>query len=247
MLYLIGLGLRDEKDISLKGLEAIKACDLVYFEGYTSKLECSVSDMEKLYGKSIIIADRNLAESGMGKIISEAESKNVAFLVIGDVFSATTHISLFAEAKSCNVKVEVIHNASVLTAVGITGLELYKFGKITSIPFDNKDIVAPIDVFEMNKSNGLHTLFLLDLNPEKGDFMTAAQAAEYLIQKGIPAETDAVACAELGSKNPGVAFDKLRSLNERIATQWAGRIPQCLIIPGKLHFVEQESLERYQD
>lgn len=38
MLFLIGLGLSDEKDITIKGLEAIKSCNHVYLEGYTSIL-----------------------------------------------------------------------------------------------------------------------------------------------------------------------------------------------------------------
>ena len=38
MLYLIGLGLYDEKDISLKGLEVLKKVDTIYAEFYTARL-----------------------------------------------------------------------------------------------------------------------------------------------------------------------------------------------------------------
>ena len=38
MLFLIGLGLSDEFDISLKGLAAIKDSEKVYLEAYTSIL-----------------------------------------------------------------------------------------------------------------------------------------------------------------------------------------------------------------
>jgi diphthine synthase len=38
MLYVIGLGLSDEKDITLKGREAVKKCSRVYLEAYTSIL-----------------------------------------------------------------------------------------------------------------------------------------------------------------------------------------------------------------
>ncbi len=38
MLYFIGLGLYDEQDISVKGLEAVRAADTVYAEFYTSRL-----------------------------------------------------------------------------------------------------------------------------------------------------------------------------------------------------------------
>src|SRR3989338_8320445 len=134
-LNLIGIGLSTEKDITVKGLEIVKKCDKVYLENYTSLLQCSVQDLEKFYEQKIILADRTTAEQKDEEIVKEAKSKEVAFLVVGDPFSATTHIELFKLAREKKVPVEIIHNASVLTAVGITGLQLYKFGKTTSIPF----------------------------------------------------------------------------------------------------------------
>lgn len=38
MLYIIGLGLADEKDISVKGLEIVKQAARVYLEAYTAVL-----------------------------------------------------------------------------------------------------------------------------------------------------------------------------------------------------------------
>jgi diphthine synthase len=38
MLYIIGLGLGDEQDITLRGLEAVKSCDILFLEAYTSIL-----------------------------------------------------------------------------------------------------------------------------------------------------------------------------------------------------------------
>lgn len=38
MLYLIGLGLADEKDISVKGLEIVRRAERVYLEAYTAIL-----------------------------------------------------------------------------------------------------------------------------------------------------------------------------------------------------------------
>ena len=38
MLYLVGLGLGDAKDITVKGLEIVKNADLVFLEAYTSVL-----------------------------------------------------------------------------------------------------------------------------------------------------------------------------------------------------------------
>ena len=128
-LYLIGIGLGNEKDISIKGLEIVKQCDKIYLENYTSVLECDINKLEKLYGKKVILADREKVEKESENIVAEAEKKEVALLIIGDVFGATTHIELFRLAQEKNVLVKTINNASILNAIGITGLELYKFGK----------------------------------------------------------------------------------------------------------------------
>lgn len=43
MLYIIGLGLGDERDITLRGLEAVRNCRNVYMEAYTSLLSFGLS------------------------------------------------------------------------------------------------------------------------------------------------------------------------------------------------------------
>lgn len=45
MLYVIGLGLGDVKDITVKGLEIVKSCDVIYLEAYTSILTCGKDEM----------------------------------------------------------------------------------------------------------------------------------------------------------------------------------------------------------
>ncbi|HLC96706.1 MAG TPA: diphthine synthase [Candidatus Nanoarchaeia archaeon] len=237
MLYLIGIGLSDEKDITVKGLEAVKRCDAVYLENYTSKLtNASVSELEKFYGKKVILADRIMVENDVQKILDEAKRKDVSLLIIGDVFGATTHAMILLEAKKQGIKVEIIHNASILNVVGEVGLELYKFGHITSIPFENKNIQTPVEIFKKNYENNLHTLFLLDLDPKNGKFMTVNEAADYLIRNGV-GNIRAVACGALGSKNSEIRAGNLKDLDIK-------GFPQCLIIPAKkLHFVEEEALD----
>ena len=236
-LYIIGLGLEDEKDITLKGLEIIKKCDLVYLESYTSKLHCSISDLEKLYGKKVIPADRNLVEKNADEILNK--DKEVAFLVIGDPMCATTHIDLMMRAKEKGIKVKVIHNASIVSAIGIVGLEVYKYGKVTSIPFHNKEVKAPVEVYDMNREKGLHTLFLLDLDPINNKFLSIKDAAEYLISKGIDEKTLAVGCARIGYDNKTIKVAKLKELG----SYDYGDAPYCIIIPGKLHFMEEDALK----
>ncbi|KAF6158080.1 hypothetical protein GIB67_014874 [Kingdonia uniflora] len=140
MLYIIGLGLGDERDITVRGLEAVKKCDKVYIEAYTSLLSFGISSnglstLEEFYGRPIILADREMVEERAEDILLEARESSVAFLVVGDPFGATTHTDLVVRAKKLGVEVNVIHNASVMNAVGVCGLQLYRYGETVSLPF----------------------------------------------------------------------------------------------------------------
>jgi diphthine methyl ester synthase len=52
MLYLVGLGLADERDITIRGLEVVKSAERVYLEAYTSIL---LVDKEKLVRRCSIL------------------------------------------------------------------------------------------------------------------------------------------------------------------------------------------------
>ncbi len=252
VLYFIGIGLYDEKDVSLRGLEAIKKCDVVYLENYTSILSCNVKKLEKLYGKKIILSSRDLVEKKAEEtILKDALSKNVAFLVIGDPMSATTHIDLRLRAEEAGIKCIVVHNASVFSAVGVTGLQIYKFGRTTSIPFseDKWHPETPYDVIKENRKSGLHTLILLDLRPDEKRFMTVNQAIKYLLaieekrkERIFYKNLFCVGCARLGSLEPCIKSGNV----EELLKEDFGKPMHCLIVPGKLHFAEEEALELFK-
>jgi len=123
VFYIIGLGLGDERDISVKGLDAIRSCEAIYLESYTSILGVKKENLEKFYGKPVIEADRECCETGIDDILDRISKSdptlNYAFLVVGDPFCATTHTDLFLRAVKLKIKVEVIHNASIINAIGI--------------------------------------------------------------------------------------------------------------------------------
>lgn len=236
MLYLISLGLFDKNDVSNRAIDAAKKCDKLYIERYTNYYGSSNKELENIFGTKIVELKREEVESL--KLIKEAKKENVALLVIGDVFSATTHTSLMLEAMNKNIKVEVIHGSSILTAIGETGLMLYNFGKIVSIPKENKKIVSPYEVLKLNKD--LHTLFLLDLD------LNFNEAIQYLLdledmkkEKQFNGNRLCVVCC-MGKKKiikSGKAKDLMKiRIKER---------PQCLIVPGKLHFLEKELIEKW--
>jgi diphthine synthase len=204
MLYIIGLGLSDVEDITVKGLKAIQDSQKVYLEHYTSILGGGAdyqTELEKFYQKPVLLADRTMVEQNSDEIVASARTENVAFLVVGDPFGATTHTDLVLRAVEQNVPFKIIHNASIMNAVGCSGLQLYNFGETVSICFwSESENWRPKSYFAKvgeNRRRGLHTLCLLDIkvkeksveNLIKGRdiyepprFMTVAQAAEQLIE-----------------------------------------------------------------
>ena len=233
MLYLVSLGLNKE-DISLGALEAVKKCDLVYIENYTSLYGDNLEDLKKLFNKEIIELKREEVESD--KLIKESKNENVALLVIGDCLTATTHISLLMEARKKKIKTKVVHGPSILTAIAETGLSIYKFGAVTSIPFNTDNIKTPIEVVKKNQEIGLHTLILLDLNPAEKKYVALKEAIEYLIKNGIKKEQLCIGCARLGNNSiikKGKAIDLMK--------EEFGDPPYSLIVIGNIGFLEEEA------
>lgn len=249
VLYMVGIGLWDEKDITVKGLEAVKGCKEIFLENYTSKLGVPVKKLEDFYGKKITLAGRDLVEKNSESILGSAKSSDVAFLVIGDVFGATTHTDLYLRAKEQGIKVIAVHNASVMNAVGIVGLELYKFGKTTSIPFMNDNVEAPYLAIKQNMKSKMHTLVLLDIWAHEDKFMTVNQAIGYLLRverkrkgKVFTENTLCVGVARLGSPNQKIVCGKAKDL---LGIDFGDPL-HCLVVPGELHFVEEEALAQWK-
>ncbi|MBW3019027.1 diphthine synthase [Candidatus Woesearchaeota archaeon] len=245
MLYLIGLGLSDAKDISVKGLEAVKKCNEVFLESYTCKLNCEISDLENMYGKKVKAVNRDFVENA-AELLKKAKNADVALLIIGDPLSATTHWDIMQRAKEQNIAVEVIHNASIFSGIAAAGLQLYKFGKTASIPH-TKDGYKPetaYDLIKENQSIGAHTLCLLDTQPE---FMTVNEAIQILLdiesrrkEKIFTEDTLCVGCARIGAQDQLIKAGKAKDL----LNYDFGAPVHCLVIPGKLHFVEEEAIQR---
>ncbi|XP_024962198.1 probable diphthine methyl ester synthase isoform X2 [Cynara cardunculus var. scolymus] len=271
MLYIIGLGLGDERDITLRGLEAVKKSQKLYIESYTSLLSFGISKdgistLEKLYGKPLIIADREMVEEKADDMLLEACEFDVAFLVVGDPFGATTHSDLVVRAKKLEVEVKVIYNASVMNAVGVCGLQLYRYGETVSLPFFT-ETWRPDSFYEKiqrNRGLGLHTLCLLDIRVkepsleslcrgkkqyEPPTFMTIGVAIDQLLEveqlRGESAYNEDTLCvgfARLGSENQMVVAGSMKQLR---AVDFGPPL-HCLTIVGKTHPVEEEMLDFYR-
>ena len=249
MLFFIGLGLYDELDISVKGLEAVRKADKVYAEFYTSRLMgSSVQDIEKLYGKKIHLLSRSDVEVAPSWL-KEALELNVAFLVGGDPMVSTTHLDLRLRALELGIRTKVIHSSSIVTAVsGVTGLQNYRFGRSTTIPFDytvrGKRIVpeTPYLVLKENLQRNLHTMLFLDIQDTR--YMTVNQGVELLMEMEQNAGDNVlhnafgVGIARAGSDDATVKADILGKLK---SYDFGGPL-HILVIPAKLHFMEAQAL-----
>ncbi|EPY51259.1 diphthine synthase Dph5 [Schizosaccharomyces cryophilus OY26] len=238
MFYLIGLGLYDENDITLRGLQTVKKCQRIYLEAYTSILLVNKERLESLYGKEITLADREMVESNSDEILKDADTCDVAMLVVGDPMGATTHADLVLRARELNIPVRMIHNASIMNGIGASGLQLYKFGQAVSLVFFEGSY-RPQSFYDRIKENvslGLHTLVLLDIKVKEQSwenlardrkiyepprYMSASLAAQQMIEVEedrkenicLP-ESLAVAIGRLGSDDQVIASGTLSEIAE---------------------------------
>ena len=243
MLTFVGLGLYDEKDITLKGLEAIKEAGVVYAEFYTSPLGGkTVEKMEEVYGKRISVLERGDIEENVEEgILKLAKNKKVVLLSGGDAMIATTHVDLRLRAIDMGIETRIIHAPSISSAVaGLCGLQSYKFGKSATVSPPYKGVISevPYDTIIANKERGLHTLLYLDIPMRINEALRLLEAVEEKRKAEVLKKSIIVGIARAGSDRPVVKADYLNALK----SYEFGELPHVIVVPGELHFLEKEAL-----
>ncbi len=200
-------------------------------------------------GKPITLLSRAEVEKG-DVILESALSSKVGFLVPGDPLISTTHSALRLQASEKGIDTRIIHNASIQSAApAISGLFNYKFGPSSSIPFQEKDYRPEsfYDVMRENKERGLHTLLFLDIK-EEDRLMTVNEALAILLEiesrrrEGvINRKTIVVGLGRVGSGRTVFIAGSVEAVEKRDF----GPTPHILIIPGRLHFMEEEYLKEF--
>ena len=241
MLYLIGLGLNKES-FSYEAMNAIKNCRKIHLDSYTVELPYNIEELQEIIGKKIEPLTREEIESDF--LIKETKEGNTALLVYGNPLMATTHISLIQEAKKAKIQCKVIHAASILDAVSETGLQIYKFGKITSMPKWQKNFTPDsfMDIIRENLSIKAHSLILCDIGLGIVDVLhelsVSAKNKKIKLDKII-------VCSQLGTKESKIYYDTIDAIliKEKNEDEEEIELPFCIIIPSELHFMEKEGLE----
>jgi len=248
MLTFVGLGLYDERSVTIAGRDAIRAADRVFAEFYTSRLPgTDIDGLEAYHDVTIEVRDRAGVEQSPSPILEAAETGDAVFLTAGDAMIATTHVDLRLRAHDRGIDTRVIHGPTAQAAAsGLTGLQNYRFGAATTVPFpaSHAGEGVPDSVLETiaaNRDRGLHTLAFLDIRAEEEAYLTASEAAGMLVDAGVTGL--GVAVCRAGSPDPLVRADRLATL----ADQQFGAPLHLLVLPGSLHELEADALTAFAD
>jgi diphthine synthase len=245
-LFLIGLGLCDEQDLSLRAIDILKNCDSVFSEEYTNVIkEGSMERLRRIIGKDVMILQREQVE-GEEIILASAKEGDTALIVPGDPMTATTHCSLLQSAREHNIETKIVHSSSIFTAApGACGLQIYKMGKTATITYWRKNFEPDsfIDLIKENKERGAHTLCLLDIDKDMGPMKvsTAIDTIKKAQQrKGLRVVDDLTKIFVLWHVGWEDQFVWAGTLNQLLEKQDLDG-PAVIIIPEKMHFREEES------
>jgi len=246
MLTFVGLGLYDDRSITLQGRDVLREADRVFAERYTSKLVgATFEDVENAHEIEIEIRSREGVEQDPGPILDAAEDGDAVFCTAGDTMISTTHVDLRLRAHERGIDTRIVHGTTAAAAASsLTGLQNYRFGKATTLPFESshggegvpQSVIQTIDA---NRERGLHTLVFLDIKVEEGreDYMTGARAAD-LLAADWDEDALGVVVARAGSPDPVVTAETLDTL----ADVDFGDPLHMLVIPGELHYIERDAL-----
>ncbi|MDO8537548.1 MAG: diphthine synthase [archaeon] len=246
MFYLIGIGLKPEQ-ISVEALHAIKKCRHVFIETYTSSFsEGNLKQLEKIIGKKSIELGRIGVEQQFNQLVEKAKKSNCALLVIGNPLTASTHSSLLEEMRQSNVEVKVVAGISIVNFLPFTGLSSYKFGRISSIVFHEKNYspTSFYNIIEKNSENELHTLCLLDIKKDLNKFMSIKEALQILLQIAKQKNSTLLNKAMfIGIARASACDMKIVSGNfDKLIKANFGKTPHSLIVCAKLDFNEEENV-----
>ncbi|MEM4553218.1 MAG: diphthine synthase [Ignisphaera sp.] len=253
MIRFVGLGLSLEQ-LAIGAIFRLLKCRKVYIDIYTNLWFPSVEELAKIlkeHGIDVVMACREDLEGyGISKIVKEASEFDVCIATAGDPMIATTHIAIAVEAAKNNIELEIFPSTSILnTAISLSCLQMYRFGKTVTVVRPKNGVVYeyPIHVIKINRSLGLHTLILLEIDIEKDYFMTPKDAINILLdtqrllgEKVLSEDDIVVILKALGSPRGEI---KVRTIKE-VLKEYFDKTVYTLIIPTKnLHPVEEDCLK----
>jgi diphthine synthase len=268
MLYIIGIGISEYDSLSTNSIEIIRNCDVIYLERFTGfisdefydKLKVEVSKsigtLSSPENHELKFVKRWFIEDGR-EILQKARTLDVCILVYGDPLVATTYGELIVRAKKQDINVRAIHSSSgILSLIGESGLQPYKFGKMVTMMDDPMSSITVYNTIYDNMCNGLHTLILTEYNNDDGKtdfnsssnpfFLSPKRVIELLLERekdmksiNFSSNTYGLVACKIGGKNSIIIAGKFESL---LRLDYQGG-PNSVIIPAGLHFTEEDSIQ----
>jgi len=245
-LSFVGLGL-GPRGITLEGIDELRSADVIYLEYYTSPHEPRLlKELQAASGKELTVVDRTFVEDGK-RILAEAAEKKVVLAVLGDPMIATTHNELRSRAVRAGTQTKVVYAASIVAAAAsASGLHYYKFSTTVTVTRETVNKLAQAyHTLHQNLLKGAHTLLLLEYDVQTGEGVTPPDAiGGLLLAEGnfklgvVDGSTFALVLSRVGRQDESHAAGTLTELGR----MGFGEAPHSIIIPGKLHFTEVESI-----
>ncbi|HYB63302.1 MAG TPA: diphthine synthase [Thermoplasmata archaeon] len=251
VLWFVGLGLDDERGLSRRALEVLGSCE-VFAEEYTAVASPgSVERLGRELGRPVRRLGRAELEQETVVLQALARASDVALVVVGDPFAATTHVALRLAAERAGHSWGYLPNASILVAAaGFLGLSHYRFGRTVSLPFPAPGFEprSPLEQIAANRERDLHTLLLLDLAPEAERFLRADEAIAILRERdpasAVLSEDDPLAvAARVGRPEAKGFYGPVRLLR---GVDFGPPLHAVVVPARRLHFEEEAALERFR-
>ncbi len=233
----------------MEGREALRASERVFIDTYTSVGPPGWAEfVGEQAGRAPEPLGREKIESGE-TVLEAARRGTAALAVLGDAVFATTHSSLVESARRGGIETRIVPGVSILSlAVAATGLQSYKFGRVTTIPRWKKGFepLSPLDPLKENIARGMHTLVLLDTG-DGSQPMGAIEGGKLLLEMARRASPGSPL---LGAESRVIVLERLGWDDEVVSAchfgEWDdldfGPPPHALVIPGELHVSEAESI-----
>ena len=260
-LWLIGIGPGNLEHMTDRAKKIAMACEKRYLEGYTAVIPASQEELlEDVVGKWERLMRPSIESPE--SILQEARDTPIAILVVGEPMQATTHIDLEARCAEKGIGFEVVPGMSATTmAVSLSGLQSYRFGRQVTLPYPYGKYLptSPLEMIHSNYAMDLHTLVLLDLDPNGMGFdppkpMQPHEAVRILekMSRRIVEQNEnqdppkkpvkdwpGILISDIGTENVNVATGKLGNLS-KIGEGWI----HTLILPASMSDNEKDAYER---
>ncbi len=253
MFALVGLGVNGINSINLRGMDVLKKSDFIYLDGYTTPIPVNfVKALSLQIGKEVTVLKRADLEDKIDSILNRAKIMNISLAVLGDPLLATTHMNFVVESKKSGVLCTVVHNTSIVSLLtSCCGLHPYKFGRVTTIIRESGTPATSV-YFTLydNLIKGTHSIFLLEFDTESGEGVSPTSAfktlenAENVYKLGAFSEDTFLIVACRIERDDQKFYAGMVSELEGIDF---GYPPYSIVIPSKLHFTEEETIQVLYD